>query len=189
MALLDYVDPEETTGRARELLEEHGTERGSLLRPMLANHPPLLEAQMVYHENFMKGGNLERELKELVGVVVSQANACDYCVSSHREKLHALGIPVERLAAVDEGEYGSLSDRERAAVEFAEQAATDPHRIAEADLDALRAVGFDDQDALELLGVVGMFVAANTYVNALSVHPTDGDVGIDEYLDPSTLEE
>lgn len=189
MALLDYVTPAGATGRAGELLAEYDIERGSLLRPMLANYPPLLEAQMAYHEKIMQDGSLDRELKELAGVVVSQANDCDYCASSHREKLHTFGIPGERLADVDEAEYDALSDRRRAAVEFAEQAATDPHRIGDDHLDSLRGVGFDDEAILELLGVVGMFTAANTYVNALSVHPTDRDVGLDEYLDPSALED
>lgn len=187
MALLEYVDPDEATGEAAALLEEHEPRRGSLLRPMLANHPPLLQAQMVYHENLMERGQLPRDLKELVGVVVSQANACDYCASSHREKLvEALEIPVEQVVAVQDAEFEALTERERTAVRFAEQVATDAHRVSETDLDRLRDVGFDSGAILELLGVVGMFLAANAYVNALSVDPTDRDVGLDPYLDPSS---
>lgn len=189
MALLDYVDSEDASERAREVLAAHASERGSLLRPMLARHPPLLEAQMGYHDRLMTGGNLDRELKELVGVVVSQANACDYCASSHREKLHTLGLSADALAAVGDGSFDGLAERERAVARFAEQAATDAHRVGEADIEALRAVGLDDQDVLEVLGVVAMFMAANTLANALSIHPTDRDVGLEAYLDPSALEE
>lgn len=189
MALLDYVDPAETSPAVRELLEVETSDRRSLLRPMLANHPPLLEAQLAYHERLMLEGNVERELKELVGVVVSQANDCDYCASSHREKLHTLGLSAEALDAVGRSAYDELTERERAAVSFAERAATDPHRLDAADVDALRAAGFDDQDVLEVLGVVAMFQAANTLANALSIHPTDADVGLEAYLEPSSLEE
>lgn len=189
MALIDYVDPAEASDRVRELLERPVSTSGSLLRPMLANHPPLLEAQLGYHERLMADGNLDRELKELVGVVVSQANDCDYCVSSHREKLHTLGLSPAALQAVDQADYDGLTERERVVAEFAERAATDPHRVGESDLEALRGVGLDDQDILEVLGVVAMFMAANTLANALSIHPADRDVGLEAYLDPASLEE
>lgn len=189
MALLDYIDPEAASPEVRSRLAMDRDGRDSLLRPMLANHPPLLEAQMTYHERLMIDGNLDRELKELVGVVVSQSNTCDYCVSSHREKLHTLGLDSEALASVDRSEYDDFTERERAALEFAELAATDAHRVGEAEIEALRAVGFDDQDVLELLGVVAMFMAANTLANALSIHPSDADVGIEAYLDPSVIGE
>lgn len=188
MALLDYVDPAEASPAVWGLLEVETSDRASLLRPMLANHPPLLEAQLGYHERLMLEGSLDRELKELVGVVVSQANDCDYCVSSHREKLHTLGLSASALDAVARSAHDELTERERAVVAFAEQAATDPHRIGEADLDALRAVGLDDQAVLEVLGVVAMFMAANTLANALSIHPTDADVGLEAYLEPGSLE-
>lgn len=187
MALLDYVDPEDASPEVRNLLEMDRSDRGSLLRPMLANHPPLLEAQMHYHERLMEEGSLDRELKELVGVVVSQANACDYCVSSHREKLHTLGLSPAALDAVDGSNFEGMSEHEQVVLAFAERVAADAHRIAAADLDGLRAVGFDDREIVELLGVVAMFMAANTLANALSIHPADRDVGLDPYLEPSTL--
>ncbi|MFB6354200.1 MAG: carboxymuconolactone decarboxylase family protein [Halobacteriales archaeon] len=188
MALLDYADPDTASDEVAAALAEHDSDRGSLLRPMLARHPPLLAAQMTYHDRLMLEGNLDRALKELVGVVVSQRNTCDYCASSHREKLHALGLSADALAAVEDGSFEALDERERAVARFAEQVATDAHRVGESDLEALRAVGLDDQDVLEVLGVAAMFMAANTLANALSIHPADRDVGLAPYADPSSLD-
>lgn len=177
MVLVEYVTREEADGRAAELLEDwegSGTANRSLLLGALANHPPLLEGMYMLLDQTMRRGSVDRELKELVSVVVSQANDCEYCTASHRENLlSVVGMDeaaVETVAATD---YDDLPERQRAVAQFAESVATGPKRVAEDDFERLSAVGFDEEERLELLGVVGAFVAANIYVDALSIHPAD----------------
>ncbi|MFB6110057.1 MAG: carboxymuconolactone decarboxylase family protein [Halodesulfurarchaeum sp.] len=185
MALIDYVRREDAEGEVRELLDDWiggGTANRSLLLEAIANHPPLLEGMYTLLDRTIRSGSLDRELKELSSVVVSQANECEYCATSHRENLvDIVGMTEAEVEAVAEGRYDELPPRERSVAEFAELAATDPKRITEADFDPLYEHGFDEEDVVELLGVIGTFEAANTYVDALSVHPADRE---EDYGDP-----
>lgn len=122
----------------------------------------------------MRQGSVDREHKELASVVVSQANDCEYCTASHRENLLAVvGMDTTAVEAVAATDYDDLPDRQSAVARFAESVATDPKRVTDEEFERLSAVGFDGEERLELLGVVGAFVAANTYVDALSISPAD----------------
>jgi uncharacterized peroxidase-related enzyme len=184
MPHIDYVRTDEASGAVREALEDYRDEHGerSLLRESVANHPPLLEATKVFFDQIMREGHLDRELKEIVAVVVSQANECDYCAPSHRESLIEVhGVSRELVDDVRNEEYDSLSPEYQAAVEFTETVVADPNRVTENDFEVLRDAGFDDQDAVEILGVVGLFMFTNTYARAVSIHPTDRDDRLAEY--------
>lgn len=184
MARIDYVRPATAPDDVRERLEDYSEEHGerSLMRESLANHPPLLEVVAVFFRNVIRTGNVERELKETVAVAVSQENGCDYCAASHRESLvEVLGLPTDRVDAIRSGSFDALPERHRVAVEFGRQAAADPHRLTDRDFEALRAVGFDDQDVVELLGVVGLFMFVNTYGIAMDIRPEDRDDRLPTY--------
>lgn len=178
MAHVPYVRAEDAPASIARVLESFEEEHGkrSLLLEALANHPPLLQAHSEYFDGTVKQGRLDQDLKELVGVVVSQVNDCEYCLDSHRENLvEMFGVSPDAVAAVEASEFDSFPADRRAALEFAELAATDPKRISQEELDALREAGFDDAAIVELLGAVGQFVTANLYADALSIHPTDRD--------------
>ncbi len=122
----------------------------------------------------MRRGDVDRELKELASVVVSQTNECEYCTASHRENLLAVvGMDAAAIDAVAVTDYDDFPNAQRAVARFAASVADDPKRITGDDFEELTAAGFDEGEALELLGVVGAFVAANTYVDTLSIHPSD----------------
>lgn len=177
MALVESVTREEADGRVAELLEDWegtGTANRSLLLGALANHPPLLEGMYTLLDRTMREGSVDRELKELASVVVSQANECEYCTASHRENLlSVVGMDEAAVEAVAATDYDDLPERQRAVAGFAESVADDPKRVTEDDFDRLIDAGFTEGECLELVGVIGAFVAANTYVDTLSIHPDD----------------
>ena len=54
-------------------------------------------------------------------------------------------------------ELTRLTDRERALCEVAEKLSGDPAKMVPEDWDALRAMGFDDHDCLEVGHIIGIF--------------------------------
>ena len=50
-----------------------------------------------------------------------------------------------------------LSERDRALCAIAEKMSATPTRMTEADWQPLRALGFDDQDCLEVAHIIGLF--------------------------------
>jgi uncharacterized peroxidase-related enzyme len=177
MERFDYVTREAADGRVADLLtdwEGTGTANRSLLLGALANHPPLLEGMHALLDQTMREGSVDREYKELASVVVSQVNNCEYCTASHRENLlSVVGMDETAVEAIATTDYENLHERQRAVAHFAESVADDPKRVTENEFDRLIDAGFTDRECLELVGVVGTFVAANTYVDALSIHPAD----------------
>lgn len=121
-------------------------------------------------------------MKELIGVVVSQENECSYCTASHRENLFKLRVPGQAVLAVAEERFEDLDELWLVVAEFARYAAASPNAVTD-DIDALREVGFNDEDVMELLGVVGLFMAANTYASAMGVDPADRDDVLPRYVD------
>lgn len=184
MPLIDYADPAAVDESTRDLLERSRNDRDEIpaFPRMLANNPTIFEATMGQYGEVLFGGDLELPLKQLVIVTVSQANDCAYCAATHgAELVEALGLPATHLEAVTAGDYSELSDRQRAVVEFAHQAATDPKRVTTDHLEALRAVGFDDSDVVELVVVTAQATFANTIADVMNIRPQDQSADLDEY--------
>jgi uncharacterized peroxidase-related enzyme len=195
MALLEYVDVEADDQRVRELFERDAETFGrpSLFARMLAHSPETLSARQEYATALREAGSLEPKLVELAYVTVSATNDCDYCVASHTEQLvEHVGLPEATVEAIvsgrattsasdDSDEPASetrteFTERETAVVTFARAVASDPKRVSGDDVDALRAVGFDDSSIVELVVSISGAVAANTITDTLNVLPADGAV-------------
>lgn len=165
----DEADPG-VADRLRAYEDAHG--RRPVLWEVLANHPPLLEAQATFYERTIASGSLDRELKELVGVAVSEENRCDFCAASHRTSLVELfGYEPDTVSAVVDGEAADRTQREATAIDFARAVADDPVRVTADQVAALEDVGFTQSEVVELVGAVAQFVVANVYAEALGVEP------------------
>lgn len=184
MPLIDYPVLEDLDGETRDVLDGVRNPDGEIpaFPRMLANNPDVLKAALGQFAEVMYGGNLPPDLKQLAFVVVSQANECAYCAASHGEELvTAFGQPLARLEAVAEHDHRGLGDRERAVAVFARQGATDPKRMDAEHLEALRGVGFDDADIIELLAVVAQASFANTIADAMHMLPGDQSPQLEQY--------
>ena len=145
--------------------------------------PNVFTAQAVNGDQFLawwnyfnllvnKDGHLSNADRELLAVVVSSVNRCNYCVISHTAALRAY-TEDERTAdnvAVN-WRQAHLPEREAAMAEYAEKLTLHPADVVEADLEPLRAVGLDDHQIMELVQVVGMFNLTNRVSTALGFVP------------------
>lgn len=186
MPLIDYPDLNEIDEQLYETLKQVSEQRGEEVIDsfphMLSHNPAVLESIKPQFFEVMYGGNLDPDLKQMAFVVVSQENACSYCAAAHgAELVNVFGLSATYLDALAREDYAEFTDRQRAVVEFARQAATDPNRIGEEHIEALQAVGFDDADVIELLAVVGEAAFANTIVNALNIRPSDQSAELERY--------
>ncbi|MDX1746526.1 MAG: peroxidase-related enzyme, partial [Halobacteriales archaeon] len=173
---IPYVDPDQVDGRATELLAEDAGYYGrpSLFARAMATNPRVFDVRNAYHRRLVREGDLAGRVAELAYLAVSVANECEYCTASHGETLveTAGGDPAE-VEAVRNEDLDSFDQRERSVIRFATAVAMDPKRISEEDLAELRAVGFDDPAIVELLTICTAAVAANTFADALGIHPSD----------------
>ncbi len=140
----------------------------------LALRPDHLLAWWRYYDPLMRGeGKLSRAEREMIALVVSRLNDCEYCLASHSSYLRELtGDPTlpDRIVA-NWRRVEELSERERALLAFAEAVTLDSARLELEDIEALRSVGLDDEAIFEAAEVAAMFNYTNRLLNALGVKP------------------
>ncbi len=116
---------------------------------------------------------IEPELRALVQVRVSQINACAFCIDANSAAALERRAAPQKLAALEAfASSPLLSERERAALAYAE-AATDPaKRVDDACFARLRP-HFDDQAIVELTALVAYQNLSSKFNSALAV-PAQG---------------
>lgn len=83
MAWIKVVEPKDASGELK-ILYDHvtgGDESGEVdnILTIHSLHPKTLEAHLMMYEELMHGNNnLSKEQREMIGVVVSAANSCEY---------------------------------------------------------------------------------------------------------------
>lgn len=128
---------------------------------------------LLYRAIDRKRSPIEPALRALVQVRVSQINLCDFCVDLNGAAALERHVAPEKLAALERFEASPLfSEREKAALAYAE-AATDPHKQAgKADFARLRA-HFDEQAIVELAALIAFQNMSSKFNAALGV-PAQG---------------
>ncbi len=134
-----------------------------MLRAM-SLRPELLQGFAALSTAIYPGGVVERSVKELIILEVSRRNACQFCLESHLAIVRSLGISQLPLQMLDAP--GSMSARERLAVQYARAAVADSNRIPEELFAQLRAA-FTEPEIVEVTAVIGLISMLNLFNNCL----------------------
>lgn len=150
-----YAQLRERRGRVANILKVHS------LRPYaLAHHLDL------YMGLLFGPGRLTRGQRELIAVVVSRANGCEYCVQHHREALARYLRDAEVLDAVCRDYHeASLEPSSRVLADYADKLTRSPSTMQAHDLQPLRDFGFSDEDIL----LCNLIVAYFNFVNRIAM--------------------
>ncbi len=115
---------------------------------------------------------LDERLKVLICYVVSQDNSCRYCYGMHRALLRFMGFRDREIDQIEHDVQGSrLSDRERAALDFARALSRSNPRPARGDLAALDAAGFTRREVMGIAQAASGMCASNRLATMLSIPP------------------
>ena len=179
MAYIRVVDEAEATGELKEVYGRIREARGSVGNVLKAEslHPEALDRHVALYQtlHFGKGG-LSRREREMVAVVVSVANRCDYCIVHHADALgRYVNEPGLVPLLVGDAKKAPLNPRERALVDAALKLTKEPGAWTRQDVDTLRLAGFVDEDVLAFVEIVGYFNFVNRVANGLGVTPEDAD--------------
>ncbi|GAB4434449.1 MAG: carboxymuconolactone decarboxylase family protein [Chloroflexi bacterium OHK40] len=136
----------------------------------MAINPPLLRANWHKFRATVLTGRLPRTLKEMVGVLISQANASEYALRVHLHGLSAMGMSDHVLQDLVR-DYANcpLPEREKQILRFGLLCATDPLQITDADFDALRAHDLSDEEIFEVVATADLFASVNAYTDAIGL--------------------
>lgn len=136
----------------------------------MANNPGFLKGNWEKFRATILQGRLPRTLKEMIGVVISQANHSDYALKVHLHGLSALGISEEVLQLlVTDFDQCPLPDRQKAIIYFGLRAGTQPQALTTDDYQRLRDLGLDEIELFEILATANLFTAVNQYTDAIAL--------------------
>lgn len=115
-------------------------------------------------------GKLGAALGEQIAVAVANRNACDYCLAAHTVIGQQAGVSGDALISAQTGQ--SSDPKTAAALKFALAVVSERGRVGASDIEALRAVGFDDGAVVEIVAHVALNLFTN-YINVALDVPLD----------------
>ena len=135
--------------------------------------PDLIEAEVqLVGAILVKEGALTRKEKEYIFIVCSAANLSTYCVTAHCEIVRMLGIegPEPEQIAIDHT-AAKIPVRLKALLNFAAKLNSQAAKVGPDDINTLRTYGFNDEQILETVLLVGLAKFANFTAFGLGTAP------------------
>jgi uncharacterized peroxidase-related enzyme len=140
---------------------------------LYALRPGRLLAWNAWYEEAMKGeSGLSKSEREMIAVVVSVANDCAYCIAAHSAALRKLTKdPALADAIAADHATADVEPRVKAMLDFAVKLTLRPREMEESDVESLRAVGWRDEDVMDVAEVTGLFNMSNRMASGLGWAP------------------
>ncbi|MEO0574812.1 MAG: carboxymuconolactone decarboxylase family protein [Pseudomonadota bacterium] len=135
---------------------------------IMSQNPALTDAFARLVAAIYAPGEVAAGLKRLIGLMVSSAAGCQYCMghTAHTSAMH--GISAEKLADVwvfEDSQYYDAA--EKAALRVAMHAGQQPNAVTDSMFEAL-AVHFSEAAQLEIVAVISLFGFLNRWNSTLA---------------------
>jgi uncharacterized peroxidase-related enzyme len=181
MSRIKVVSHQESEGRLKEIYDDLIQSRGKLadVHMIQSLRPESIVKHMeLYMEIMFSRSELSRADREMIAVVVSISNKCDYCQTHHGEALNNYWKNEERLEKFkSDFTQVELTDKQVALCEYAQQMTLNPGEAKDTDVtESLRNKGLSDEAILDASLVVSYFNFVNRMVLGLGVH-IESDAG------------
>lgn len=177
MTWIRIIEPAEADGRLAKIYQRSAG--GGQVDQILLAHslrPHTLEGHMALYRAVLNHprNTLDPAFAEAIGVLVSRANGCSYCVEHHTAGMRQALADPERAEVwarvLENGPREEVFDtRQRAALAYAEQLTLAPAEVSESEVSLLRKSGWSDGEILEINQITAYFCYANRTVLGLGV--------------------
>ncbi len=134
----------------------------------MARQPEIMKAFTTMSGTILGPGSVDRQTKQLVAFMASNAAGCRYCQAHTSSQAVRAGAPEEKIGAAFEFETSALfSEAERAAMRLARDAALVPNATTAAHFAALNG-HFDDAQIVEIVAVISLFGFLNRWNDTMA---------------------
>ena len=168
MPRLNPIQPEQATGKAKELLDavQAKLKITPNMTKVMANSPAVLQGYLSF-SGALAGGTLDAKLREEIALAVAEQNSCQYCLSAHT----AIGKMTGLTEAEIESARGAnaTSPKHAGALQFARQLVAKQGRIADSDVDAARCAALTEGEIAEVIAHVALNIFTNYFNNTAGV--------------------
>jgi len=168
MSRLNPVQPEQASGKTRELLDAVKAKFKVVpnLTRVMANSPAVLQGYLSF-SGALAGGALDPKLREQIAIEVAEQNSCQYCLSAHTAIGKMTGLTIEELDLARSA--NSTAPQTTAALQFARQLVDTKGQVSEAEVEAVRRAGFSDAEIAEIIAHVALNIFTNYFNVAAGV--------------------
>lgn len=188
MAWIKTVPFEEATGKLKILYQRVTGPDNNVDNIMMVHslRPHSMEGHMALYKNVLhhSGNKIPKWFLEVLGVWVSSLNNCGYCVEHHFSGLQRLlqdeprGLAIRAAIEARRPTEAPLDAAQQVALRYARKLTDAPASLIESDVEALRAVGYDDGEILEINQVCAYFAYANRTVLGLGCSTKGDELGL-----------
>jgi uncharacterized peroxidase-related enzyme len=151
--------------KARPILEKTG-KLGEIFKLLALDENIYMATDGMAQRFLLDETHLSYDTKESIALLISKENGCKMCVDVHKGIAKMLGLSEQRIEEVLEGaETITTTDAEKALLKFCIKASKkDNYKILKEEIDALKNLGYSEQQIVEAVAITGYF----NYINTLS---------------------
>jgi uncharacterized peroxidase-related enzyme len=169
MSWIREIDEGKAAGHIAETYARLINQRGKLsnILKVQSLNAGALDAHLDLYMQLMFGrSGLSRAERESIGVTVSAANRCDYCINHHVVALRQYEKDDQLIEQIITGDrYEDLPKRMGSMLSYARKLTVTPDVMSETDIEGMRSAGLKDDEVLD----VALITAYFNFVNRLAV--------------------
>lgn len=173
MAYIKTIEYEESEGELKEIYNSLISSRGKLadVHKVQSLNPASIVSHMKLYMDIMFGQSpLKCYQREMMAVVVSAVNQCEYCLRHHSEALLNFWRDETRIhLLVREPDRANLSHEDHALCQFARDLTVNPELSTRQKTESLKALGLSDRAVLDATLVIAYFNFVNRIVLGLGL--------------------
>jgi uncharacterized peroxidase-related enzyme len=106
---------------------------------------------------------LDLKTRELISLVVSEVNGCNYCLAVHSFAADKAKLPADEIILARKGH--ATDPKRDAVVQFARKVIDARGQVSDADLKAVRDAGYTDANIIEIVALVAVYSLTNFFNN------------------------
>ena len=180
MAHIETITPDEATGELKEFYDTLIQSRGKIaeVHKIQSLNPEALVAHMELYLTIMFGKSpLKRYQREMIGVVTSAANRCEYCINHHEQALLAYWKDEDKTDQLIKNRSDlDLSETDHLLCNLAEKLTLNRVQYYADDITKLQNAGLEDRVILDAVQVIAYFNFVNRMVLGLGVQFSEDEM-------------
>lgn len=175
MAYIKVIEPHEAEGELKEIYDNLIKSRGKIanVHTIQSLNPKSIINHMDLYMTIMYGKSpLKRVLREMLGVVVSKANNCEYCQKHHLEAVNHYWKDEEKCPQfLEDFTKVGLTSTELLLCDYAYELTKNPDKVNDKNyITPLKNTGLSDRAILDATMIIAYFNFVNRIVMSLGVY-------------------
>ena len=172
-SLLSFVDIKEAKGEVKAVYEEVTKAWGfvPIVLKQYSLNPKILKIQWELYKELGKNKNFDPKMLTMMRMLLGESQDCTYCLGLNKGMLlNMFKVPMDELTALSkDANTAKLDKKQKEMLLFILKAVKTPHETSSKDIDALKKLGWSEQDIFEGVKSGTNVIAATLLIDALKL--------------------